>query len=254
MNEVAKLKVLVVDDEAPARDKVIRLLADDPRFELAGEAKDGVEALERIEQLGPDVLVLDIQMPGLSGFEVLEALENRTAISVVFSTAYEVHALRAFDAHAVDYLLKPFTSERFASAMNKACQQRRGVSADLSSVIASGIAPTRTRLALKTADGPWITLDVKDLQRVFAVNKHTCLATHDAEHLVRRSLAQVASQLDARFVQVHRSAYVNLEAVREVHPRTHGEALLVLLDGASLMLTRTFRDAFYARYRQRFRA
>ena len=249
MSETPKLRVLVIDDEEPARAKVIRLLADNPDFEVVGEARDGVEGLERIDELAPDVLVLDIQMPGLSGFELLDALDHRESLSVVFSTAYDSHALRAFDAHAVDYLLKPYTPERFARALNKAYQQRRSPQGDLAPVIAAGLTPVRARLVLKTADGPWITLVPGDICRVFAANKHTCIATASAEHLVRRSLATVATQLDARFVQVHRSAFVNVEAVREVHPRTHGEALLVLLDGSSATLTRTFREAFFARYR-----
>lgn len=251
MNGKLQLDVLVVDDEEPARAKVIQLLKDDLRFKVVGEARDGIEALERIEELMPDVVVLDIQMPGINGFEVLDALGQPEHFSVVFSTAFESHALRAFDAHAVDYLLKPYTPERFRRAMDKAHQQRRSAVDDARLVVAAGLPATRTRLTLKTADGPWVTLELARIRSVVAANKHTCIATDSAEHLVRQTLTLVAAQLDARFIQVNRSAVVNTEAIREVHSQTHGDAELLLVDGSTVWLTRTFRKVFFERYKGR---
>lgn len=247
--EVApRLRVLVVDDEAPARRRVIRLLADDARFEIVAEAEDGIEALERIEQLVPDVIILDIQMPGLDGFEVLDAIGCRDELSVVFSTAFDAHALRAFDVHAVDYLLKPYTPERFRRALDKVCMPRAGDPAALARAVAAGLTQTRTRITLKTADGPWVTLPFAEIRRVLAANKHTCVVTEQAEHLVRRSFTEVTSQLDARFLQVQRGAVVNMDCVRRVSAQTHGDAVVELSDGSSLTLTRSYRVQFFARY------
>src|SRR5204863_9260406 len=120
-----RVKALIVDDEAPARAKLVRLLADDGRFELAGEADDGVAAVAQIEALQPDLLLLDVQMPGLNGFEVLRAVGAAACPKVIFSTAHDRYAVEAFDAHAVDYLLKPYDAERFRVALDKACAQLR---------------------------------------------------------------------------------------------------------------------------------
>lgn len=117
------MKALVVDDEAPARAKLVRLLRDDGRFELAGEAGDGIAAVAQIEAVRPDLLLLDIQMPGLTGFEVLRAVGATACPKVIFSTAHDRYALEAFDAHAIDYLLKPYDADRFRVALDKACAQ-----------------------------------------------------------------------------------------------------------------------------------
>lgn len=250
MTPKTQLAVLVVDDEEPARAKIVQFLQDDTRFRVVGEARDGIEALECIEELAPDVVLLDIQMPGINGFEVLDALGQPDRFSVVFSTAFESHALRAFDAHAVDYLLKPYTQERFRRAMDKAHQQRRGAVHDSRAVISAGLPAVRTRLTLKTADGPWVTVDLAGIRSVASANKHTCIKTDQAEHLVRQPLAHVATQLDTRFVQVNRGVIVNIGAIREVHSQTHGDAELTLADGSALWLTRTYRKVFFERYKR----
>jgi two-component system LytT family response regulator len=246
-------RVLVVDDERPARAKILRLLRDDARFTVVGEARNGIDALAQIEALRPDVVILDIQMPGLSGFEILDALGEAADFVVVFSTAYDAHALRAFDAHAVDYLLKPYDAARFRKAMDKACAQRQAaVAADAGGARAAlalaGIGSERARLTVKTVEGPWVSLAIGEILRVSAANKHTNIFTRGGSHLVRLPLRDVAARLDDRFVRAHRSEIVNVHAVVRLEPWDHGDALLVLDDASTLVLTRTFRRPFVARF------
>lgn len=248
---------LVVDDEAPARAKVKRLLADDARFQVVGEAADGTEALARIEALRPELLILDIQMPGLTGFEVLEALEPDAWPVVIFSTAYDQFALQAFDAHAVDYLLKPYDAERFRRALAKAHAQLVGARADATrrAALLAGMAQARgperplERLVVKVGEA-WAPLRLDQVLRLSAEDKHVRLHARDGEHLVRQSLRSLEQRLEpARFVRVHRSEIVNVDAVVRLEPWTHGDGILVLADGSTVVLSRTYRQAFLARWR-----
>ena len=250
------LRVLVVDDEAPARAKVKRLLAEDARFQLAGEASDGHEALSLVEAMRPDLLVLDIQMPGLTGFEVLEALGPEACPKVVFSTAYDAFALKAFDAHAVDYLLKPYDAERFGKALDKAHAQLAGARSDAERLEAllSGVARARSaerpleRLVVKVGEA-WVPLRLDTVLRLSAEDKYVRLHTQTGEHLVRQSLRVLEGRLDpARFVRVHRGDIVNLDAVARLEPWTHGDGILVLKDGGTVVLSRTYRQAFVERW------
>lgn len=247
----AAFTVLVVDDERPARDKLARLLADDPRFRLAGEAADGLAALAAIDALAPDLLVLDVQMPGMDGFETLAALGPDPALAVVFSTAHDAHALRAFDAHAVDYLLKPYDRARLRRALDKAWAQLvAGKSTPgLAGAVEDAVAarPCR-RLPLRAGTG-WITLDPAVITRITAADKHVHVFAGGPPLVVRQSLSTMLARLDeGRFLRVHRSEVVNLDAVVGVEPWTHGDAIVVLRDGSSVILSRTHRHAFLARF------
>jgi two-component system LytT family response regulator len=251
------LGVLIVDDELPARAKVRRLLQDDPRFHITGEAADGVEALERIEALSPAVLILDIQMPGLDGFQLLDAtlrspqggtLSDRAGLVVVFSTAFDEHALRAFEAHAVDYLLKPYDEDRFRRAMDKAHAQHLG---SVPPAPLHELAGRRTHLALKTAAGAWVAVPLHEVVRLRAANKHTrILLSHGREHVVRRSLGELEATLGREFARIHRTEVANLRAVRSLEPLSHGDGLITFDDGTSGILTRTYRTEFVARWRE----
>ena len=250
-----RFSVLVVDDEAPARAKVKRLLADDARFVLAGEAADGTEALERMGAPRPDLLVLDVQMPGLTGFEVLEALGPEDAPAVIFSTAYDAFALKAFEAHAVDYLLKPYDAGRFGKALDKAHALLIGGGKDAEKLQALLEDPSRAgpvrpleRLVVKVGEA-WVPLRLDSVWRLSSEDKYVRLHTDGGEHLVRQSLRALESRLDpARFVRVHRSDIVNLDAVARLEPWTHGDGILVLKNGATVVLSRTWREAFLARW------
>jgi two-component system LytT family response regulator len=243
---MARLRALIVDDEKPARDNVARLLHEDVRFEVVGEAVDGVDALAQIERLIPDLVVLDIQMPGLNGFEVLRALGDSSGFAVVFSTAHDEYALRAFDAHAVDYLLKPYGAERFWRALDKAvaslsAKPNKGA---LDELAKSALAHERPRLAFKNLAGAWVNFPLDAVLWVAAHKKHTRIVLRDAEHIVRASLREVELRLDANFIRTHRSEVVNRRVVQRVEPWTHGDAILVLDTGTTRVLTRTYRKAF----------
>lgn len=246
--------VLVVDDEAPARAKVKRFLADAHRFSLAGEAQDGAEAVARIEALKPDLVLLDIQMPGLTGFEVLEALGPERCPEVIFSTAYDQFALKAFDAHAVDYLLKPYDVGRFRKALDKArarLDAGRSDAAHLQALLSS-VERTREkpleRLLVKTGEA-WIALRVDRVSRFSAEDKYVRVFSDEGQHLVRQTLKHLEERLDSRrFVRVHRSELVSLDAVVRLEPWSHGDGLLVLRDGGSVVLSRTYRETFLERW------
>lgn len=249
MSVDAPFRVLVVDDEAPARAKAMRFLAADARFVLVGEASSGLEALGRIESLAPDLVVLDVQMPGTGGFDVLEAIGPARAFAVVFSTAHEAHALRAFDAHAVDYLLKPYDAARFGRALDKAWAQLRGAAAvdPIPGVVASR---RPERIALRAAGG-WASVEVASITRLAAAGKHVEVFVdgEGAPLVVRQTLAAMLARLDAdRFCRVHRSEVVRLDAVVRVETLSHGDAVLVLRDGASVVLSRTHRRPFQDRW------
>jgi two-component system, LytTR family, response regulator len=242
------LSVLIVDDERPARDKLQRLLRNDARFVAVGEARDGVEALERIDSLRPELVILDIQMPGLNGFEMLDALDEVSMPSVVFCTASDEHALRAFEAHAVDYLLKPYDTLRFSRALEKAYQHRLGARhTKPHALLRTALAQPRERLTLKTVDGHWVQLALDEVVQLSAANKHTRVIARSGHYLVRQSLREVCARLDDRFVRVHRSDVVNVSWIEQVEPWDHGDALIRLAGGSSLVLTRTFRKELLAR-------
>ncbi|AKQ64891.1 Transcriptional regulatory protein [Myxococcus hansupus] len=252
---MTRFRVLVADDEAPARAKVKRLLADDARFVLEGEASDGTETLNRVAALRPDLLVLDVQMPGLTGFEVLEALGPEQCPAVIFSTAYDAFAVAAFEAQAVDYLLKPYDAERFARALERAYTVLQGglpETARLQALLADlGRAPSSRpleRLVVKAGEA-WVPLRLTDVWRLSSEDKYVRLHTAQGEHLVRQTLRSLEERLDpTRFVRVHRGDIVNLDAVARLEPWTHGDGILVLKDGSSVVLSRTWREAFLQRW------
>jgi two-component system LytT family response regulator len=251
------MRALVVDDEAPARAKLVRLLDDDGRFELAGEADDGVAAVAQIEALRPDLVLLDVQMPGLSGFEVLRAVGPAACPKVIFSTAHDRYALEAFDAHAIDYLLKPYDADRFRIALDKACAQLRG-GANEAAVLEALLARQPgahgrylERLVVKRGDS-WIPIALDRVRRLSAAGKHVRVYEPTGEHLIRDSLAELEARLDpGRFVRVHRGEIVNLNAVVRLDALFHGDSMVELDDGSSVVVSRTYRDAFFTRWRGR---
>ncbi|HZI10472.1 MAG TPA: LytTR family DNA-binding domain-containing protein [Myxococcus sp.] len=245
---MTRFRVLAADDEAPARAKVKRLLAEDPRFLLVGEAADGTEALARVEALRPDLLLLDVQMPGLTGFEVLEALGVEGAPAVIFSTAYDAFALQAFEAHAVDYLLKPYDADRFGRALDKAHALLLGGRTEAGGLQSLLEARKLERLVVKVGEA-WVPLKLDAVWRLSAEDKYVRLYTGRGEHLVRQSLRALEERLDpTRFVRVHRGDIVNLDAVARLEPWTHGDGILVLKDGSTVILSRTWREGFLQRW------
>jgi two-component system LytT family response regulator len=235
------MRVLVVDDETPARERLKRLLAEIEGVKVIGEAKDGVEAIGVIEQEQPDLVLLDIQMPGLDGFDVIEALEEPPPI--VFVTAYDEYAIRAFEVNALDYLLKPFGRERLEQAIRRA-QEAKAEEQDFASHLAPLLESLAsqghylTRLAVR--DGNCIrVLSVDEVDWIGVEDERVYVHTGDAAYASRRTLKELEARLDpARFFRAHRSAVVNLERVQEIIPWFKGSHKLRLTTGEEMELSR----------------
>ena len=250
------MRTLIVDDEAPARERLRRMLAEIESVEIIGEAEDGVRAVEMIEALSPDLVLLDIQMPGLDGFGVIEALADPPPI--VFVTAYDEYAIRAFEVNALDYLLKPFSRERLEKAIRRAQQaqgeeRELGVSADetsgaerfatrLTPLLESLAAQGRylTRLAVRDYENRRIrVLDIHEVDWISVADEQVVVHVGERTHPIRRTLAELETRLDpAHFFRAHRSTIVNLDRVKEVIPWFKGSHKLRLTTGAEVDLSR----------------
>jgi len=226
------MRILIVDDEAPARDRLKRLLADIEGVELIGQAGDGLRAVELIEQERPDLVLLDIQMPGLDGFGVIEALEEPPP--VVFVTAYDEYAIRAFEVNALDYLLKPISRAREAQAAEQDLTSR------LAPLLESLASQGRylTRLAVRDRDRIRV-LDADEVDWIYVENEQTFVHVAGEAYPIRRTLAELEARLDpARFFRAHRSTIVNLDRVKEIIPWFKGSHKLCLTTGAEVDLSR----------------
>jgi two-component system LytT family response regulator len=259
MKAAEPICVLVVDDEAPARKRLVDLLAKDHEVGRIIEAKNGVAAVPLIQDEQPDIVLLDVQMPGLDGFGVIDALGAENMPLTVFVTAYDQFALQAFEADAVDYLLKPFGDARYEKTMQRAKKRlgdiRSGISKD-----AGSVGPELLKLVAKRAEPgevwDWMVVRTRTATRLLmteeidwieAAGVYVTLHAGGEEFLYRTSLGTVASRLDPfRFVRIHRSAIVNLRSVALLERRSHGEFEIMLKDGTHLMLSRNYRAAVEA--------
>ncbi|HYN85950.1 MAG TPA: LytTR family DNA-binding domain-containing protein [Pyrinomonadaceae bacterium] len=245
-----RLRLLVVDDEPLARDKIRQMARHDPDLEIVGECSNGQEALAAFRELRPDLLLLDVQMPELGGFEVLEALkaEPRQPV-VIFVTAYDQYAVRAFEYHALDYLLKPFDRERFEAAVRRAKEhlRERAPNGAVDRRILALLEQLRTgryieRLVVKNG-GRVYFLETSEIDWVEAEGNYISIHTGKKSHLLRETISNLEAQLDPRrFVRIHRSAIVNISRVQELQPWTHGEYHVILQDGTQLTLSRNYRE------------
>ena len=241
------MKVVIVDDEPLARQVVRMLVESDRELTIAGECS-GVDAAEVITRERPDILFLDIQMPEVDGFALLDQIGPDAVPAIVFVTAYDSYALRAFEVHALDYLLKPFDDRRFAEALKLAKKRARGKGepgiAELLAERAS--LPKRFLIPARRKS---IVVDADQIDWVEAADYYISLHAGAATHLLRQTMDEIEKQLDGRkFFRVHRSAIVNLDRVREVHPLFRGDCALVLADGTRLRLSRSRRKAFEAMF------
>ena len=245
-----KIRTLIVDDMRLARNRLARQLEQDPDVDLLGECCGGKEAIEAIEQMRPDLVFLDVQMPEIDGFDVLEAVGPGAVPVVVFVTAYDQFAIRAFEVSAVDYLLKPFEGARLQQALDRAKRQLRsrerdGVDARLGALLESLSSRTNrpNRLALKV-DGRTVFVSAQDIEFIEAAGNYVKIQTGTESYLVRDKLSAMETRLDAAtFVRIHRSTIVNLTRIKEMHPLFNGDQSLVLKNGKRLTLSRTYREA-----------
>ena len=247
------VSVLIVDDEAMARNRIRRLLSREAEVTVLGECSNGREAVEAIETLKPDLVFLDVQMPELDGFAVLEALDPANMPSVIFVTAYDSYAIRAFEVNALDYLLKPFNQARFSTAFERACahlqrQQPQPVDPRLVALLeqlgADG-GPRKSqyleRVMVKT-DGRIIFVKTPDVHWIEAYGNYVKLHVGAESYLVRGTMASWESNLDPiHFVRIHRSAIVNLEHVKELQPWFGGDYTVSLRTGRKLKMSRWYR-------------
>ncbi len=240
------IRVLIVDDEAPARDKLRRWLGTHADLDIAGEAADGLAAAAAIESLKPDAVFLDIQMPGLSGLEVAAQLESDTAPLLVFVTAYDEHAIRAFDLNAVDYLLKPYDRDRLEKTLLR-LRERRGGSAP--PAVHTARAQTRSSERLLVPRGEQLELiEAGNIHWLEADDNYVHVHTSAARYIVRRTLTDLLAQLgEQRFVRIHKSTAVNIAEVASLSPLFKGDHEVRLRSGAVLRLSRRFKDALFAR-------
>ena len=239
------LKALLVDDEMVARRRMRRLLEREPDITIAAECADGGAALEEIEREAPDLLLLDVQMPEMDGFEVIRRLPEDRLPCVIFVTAYDQYAMQAFDVHAIDYLLKPFSANRFQLALDRARARIRARQADLglAGLISSmrGRSQYLSRVSVRTG-GRIVLVDLATVDWMEAADNYVRLHCGNREHVVRETFGSLERQLDPEhFVRIHRSAIVRIDRIREFHPATHGDMDVVLRDGTKLTMSRTWR-------------
>lgn len=268
MSFLLKIRTLIVDDEPLARKGLSLRLADFENIELVGECKNGVDAVALIPQLRPDLVFLDIQMPGLNGFQVIHKLQelNQIIPIIVFVTAFDSYAIKAFDIHALDYILKPLDSQRLAAAVEKVehyislktegdnSQKLVRLVADFTGddcedilrKLASGESISNHSfpdiLAIK--DGSEITrVNISEIQWIDAAGDYMCVHTSNQTHIMRKTMKELDQQLDPRkFVRVHRSAIVNINYVQKLISHISGEYHLILSNGSELKVSRSHRD------------
>lgn len=252
MEPVGRLRVLVVDDEALGRDCVRLALAGEPEFEVVGECEGADQAIAAIADLAPDIVVLDIQMPGRSGFDVIREVGPERMPATVFVTAHEEFALQAFEVHALDYVLKPFEDARLMGALRYAAANvgRAGPDprlAELTQAMATGVvardaAPYARRLLVR-ADERYRFVPVQEIEYIEADGNNLRVHTRAEEHSVRMTMQDMQRRLDpALFVRIHRSTIVRIGAVREIQPWFGGDYVAILVGGQQLRLSRTYRD------------
>jgi two-component system, LytTR family, response regulator len=239
------LRILVVDDEAVARRRIRRLLEREPDVTSIDEASNGSDALESMQRDPPDLVFLDVQMPEFDGFELLAKLPEDCLPRVIFVTAYDRYALRAFDVHAIDYLLKPFSASRLQLALERARERIRTQQVDrgLAGLVASMRARPAylSRISVKTG-GRIVLVDIRAVDWMEADDNYVRLHCGTREYAVRESLSALERQLDPDvFIRIHRSVLVRIDRIREFQPATHGDMDVILRDGTQLTLSRTWR-------------
>jgi two-component system, LytTR family, response regulator len=235
----APARVLIVEDEEHARRYLRELLEDEPQIEVVGESSNGVQGVQQIRELSPDIVFVDVQMPGLDGFGMIDQIVEIRLPLFVFVTGYEEYAIKAFEIEAVDYLCKPFDKERLSLSVERALRRLNSVAPD-------------------TAESQWLSrLSIKDDERILfvpvdeiiwieAANKYVVIHTPDGTHISRQTIQGLEEKLNPReFARTHRSTLVRKAAVRGMHPLFHGDYIIRLANGDEAPLSRSFRESFF---------
>lgn len=232
-------RVLIVDDELHARGYLRELLKDEPKVDIVGESANGAEGIEQIRELNPDIVFLDIQMPELDGFGMIDRVARSRAPLFIFVTGYGEYAVKAFEIEAVDYLCKPFDKDRLLVSVERALRRMDST--------APGASENQwlSRLSIKD-DERILFVNVRDITWIEAANKYVVIHTADGSHIARQTIQSLESKLDPRdFVRTHRSTLVRKAAVRGLHPLFHGDYVVKLVNGAEVTLSRSFRGSFF---------
>lgn len=246
---MTKIRTLVVDDEPMGRERVLSLLQQEEDVEVIGECSDGTQAITAIQQHSPDLVFLDVQMPGSTGFGVIDAVGPERMPTVIFVTAYDEYALKAFEYHALDYLLKPFNRDRFQETLKHArASLERRRAGDLGRRLLALVndikpeTPRLERLVVKSG-GRVFFLRTDEIDWIEAAGNYVRLHLGEESHLFRETMNRMEQRLDAkRFVRIHRSRIVNTERIKELQPWFNGEYVVILRNGTRLTLSRGYRD------------
>jgi two-component system, LytTR family, response regulator len=249
--KAAPIRVLIVDDEPLARKFIRRMLKDERDVDVLGEASNGKEAVAMIDKHDLDVVFLDVQMPEMDGFAVLESIPANKMPEIIFTTAYEQYAIRAFELHALDYLLKPFDQARFKDAIKHAKERLRSKQSAGRLQIGALLESIRNkpefleRVVIK-AGGRITFLNTREINWIEADDKYVHLHTDKSNSMVRQTLSAMETQLDPKkFRRIHRSAIVNVERIKEMQPLFNGEHSIVLENGTKLTLSRNYKDKLF---------
>ena len=244
-----KIRTLIVDDEPLAREWVRNGLKDEDGIEIVGECGDGFEAVKAVSELKPDLMLLDVQMPGLDGFGVLASIDAEDLPAVIFVTAFDRYALKAFEAHAVDYLMKPFSSERLHAAVERA---RGDLDRSGSGALQAELHRLLDTIQRERAYPEWLLikkddrsvfLRVADIDWIESARNNVRLHVGKEVYVFHETTTSIESKLDPRqFFRIHRSSIVNIERIKEMHPWFNGDYAVMLKDGTKLTLSSTYRD------------
>ncbi len=248
-----RFKVLIVDDEPISRRRLRRLLAFESDCEVAGECENGMEAVQSLEREQVDILFLDVQMPEMDGFEVVHAIARSHPL-IIFTSAFDEYALRAFEVQAFDYLLKPFDRRRFRESVQRArtqlTQTKSPAPDDRILTLFESLANSRSapdRIAIRN-NGRVIFLKLSEIDWIEAADNYVCLHSGKDTHVLRETMSELEARLDpSRFIRVHRSAIVNLDRIKELQPWFRGDYKVVLSDGTELTLTKNHREKLESR-------
>lgn len=244
MTDPRRIRAIIVDDEPLAREHIRVLLASTPRVAVVAECGDGASAVDAIRKHRPDLVFLDVQMPEMDGFDVIAALPSHELPRVIFVTAYDQHALRAFEVGALDYLLKPFDRQRFIVAIERVIGAIDGDSAGRESASSGGL---RDVLVFKSA-GQVLFLPLREIEHVRAAGNYVEIHAGGASHLLRETMSAMESRLDpARFIRISRSAIVAVPRIHALQPGPSGDGTVTLNNGVKLQLSRRYRDTVASR-------